>query len=43
MKPVPALSHLPEWPRLMPRAVAVAYCGGREATFDRLVRGGMPG
>lgn len=41
MKPASSLAHLPEWPRLMPRAVAVEYCGGRAATFDRLVKGGL--
>lgn len=30
--------QMPDWPRLMGRLIAAAYCGVSAGTFDRMVR-----
>lgn len=38
------LTELPGWPRLLPYALAIAYCGGSKTRFDRMLADGkLPG
>jgi len=33
-------AELPDWPRLLTRDLAIAYCGGRRTVFEALVAAG---